>query len=179
MADSQKYFFLNMQPNVNGGSPKASHLNWLELDNWDFSMNQTADPNVKGGRPSKTSATGRFGFTIVHNGPQLFNLCASGQYISTPITFEAERSGLAGVPAAGASTSNATATGASSTVVYLQLIFTNTVVSHRSLSGDDGQKMEHIELVFQKVQMTYWPVVAGNLGSANTKTYDAKSNLIA
>ena len=172
MADSQRYFFLNMLPLVNGGSPKASHLNWLELGNWDFSMNQTADPNVKGGRPSKTSATGRFGFSIVHNGPQLFNLCASGQYISTPITFEAERSGLQGTAGAGT-----TGTGASSTVVYFQLVFTNTVVSHRSLSGDDGQKMEHIELVFQAVKMTYWPVVQGNPGSAIIKSYDAKSNL--
>ena len=93
MADSQRYFFLNMiAAGVNGGSPKASHINWLELDNWDFSMNQTADPNVKGGRPSKTSATGRFGFSIVHNGPTLFKLAASGQYINTPIVFEAERS---------------------------------------------------------------------------------------
>jgi type VI protein secretion system component Hcp len=70
-----------------------------------------------------------------------------------------------------------TGTGASSTVVYFQLIFTNTVVSHRSLSGDDGQKMEHIELVFQAVKMTYWPVVQGNPGSAVIKSYDAKSNL--
>jgi len=172
MADSQRYFFLNMQPLVNGGSPKASHLGWLELNNWDFSMNQTADPNVKGGRPSKTSATGRFGFSIVHNGPQLFNLCASGQFITQQITFEAERAGLQGIPGAGT-----TGTGASSTVVYFQLIFTNTVVSHRSLSGDDGQKTEHVELVFQNVTMTYWPVVKGALGSAIIKSYDAKSNL--
>ena len=54
MADSQRYFFLNMLPTVNGGSPKANHLNWLELTNWDFSMHQTADPNVKTGGASKT-----------------------------------------------------------------------------------------------------------------------------
>jgi type VI protein secretion system component Hcp len=165
MADTQRYFFLNMQPNVNGGSPKANHLNWLELDNWDFSMNQTADPNVKGGRPSKTSATGRFGFSIIHNGPQLFNLAASGQYIDTPIVFEAERSGLTG-------------TGGGSTGVYLQLTFTRSVVSHRSLSGDDGQKMEHIELVFQAVQMMYRQVINGALGPAITKSYDAKLNQV-
>jgi type VI protein secretion system component Hcp len=166
MAGEQRYFFLNMiAAGVNGGSPKASHINWLELDNWDFSMNQTADPNVKGGRPSKTSATGRFGFSIVHNGPQLFNLCASGQYINSPIVFEAERSGLTG-------------TGATSTAVYLQLTFNRSVVSHRSLSGDDGQKMEHIEIVFQSVQMTYRQVVAGALGPPITKTYDAKLNQV-
>src|ERR1017187_9355972 len=80
MAGDQKYFFLNMiSAGVHGGSPKANHLAWLELDNWDFSMNQTADPNVKGGRPSKTSATGRFGFSIVHNGPYLFSLAARGK----------------------------------------------------------------------------------------------------
>jgi type VI protein secretion system component Hcp len=166
MADSQRYFFLNMiAAGVNGGSPKANHINWLELSNWDFSMNQTADPNVKGGRPSKTSATGRFGFSIVHNGPKLFQLAASGQYINSPIVFEAERSGLTG-------------TGASSTGVYFQLTFNRSVVSHRSLSGDDGQKTEHIELVFQSVTMMYRQVVNGALGPAITKTYDAKLNQV-
>jgi type VI protein secretion system component Hcp len=166
MADSQRYFFLNMiAAGVNGGSPKASHINWLELGNWNFSMNQMADPNTKGGRPSKTAATGRFGFSIVHNGPALFGLCSSGSYISSPITFEAERSGLTGG-------------GATSTAVYLQLIFNRTVVSHRSLSGDDGQKTEHIELVFQSVQMTYRQVVAGALGPPITRLYDAKLNQV-
>jgi type VI protein secretion system component Hcp len=164
--EDQRYFFLNMiSAGVNGGSTKANHINWLELDNWDFSMNQTADPNVKGGRPSKTSATGRFGFSIVHNGPKLFQLCASGQYINTPIVFEAERSGLTGG-------------GGTSTGVYLQLTFNRSVVSHRSISGDDGQKMEHIELVFQSVQYTYRQVVNGALGPAITKSYDAKSNQV-
>jgi len=170
MAGEQKYFFLNMiNANVHGGSTKANHIDWIELDNWDFSMNQSADPNQKGGRPTKTSATGRFGFSIIHNGPALFNLCASGQYIgqSSPITFEAERSGL---------TSGGGSTG---TGVYLQLIFTKAVVSHRSLSGDDGQKMEHIELVFEKVSITYKQVVNGVLGPAMTKTYDAKSNHVS
>ena len=167
MADEQKYFFLNLtDAGVHGGSPKANHLDWLELGNWDFSMNQTADPNVKGGRPSKTSATGRFGFSITHNGPALFKLAASGQYLDNPITFEAERSGLL------------SAGGADSTQVYLRLVFTRTVVSHRSLSGDDGQKMEHIELVFEKVAMTYRQVVNGVLGPPLTKMYDAKSNRV-
>jgi len=169
MASDQKYFFLNMiGAGVHGGSPKANHLDWLELDNWDFSMNQTADPNSKGGRPSKTSAVGRFGFSIVHNGPMLFKLAASGQYIgqTTPVVFEAERSGLT----AGA--------GGTGTGVYLQLIFTKVVVSHRGLSGNDGQKTEHIDLVFEKVSMTYKQVVNGVLGPAMTKTYDAKTNKV-
>src|ERR1039458_4077018 len=153
---------------VKGGCTKAAHPDWIELDNWDFSMSQTADPNVKGGRPSKTSATGRFGFSIVHNGPKLFSLAASGQYIgdTSPVVFEAERSGL---------TSGGGSTG---TGVYLQLIFTKVVVSHRSLSGDDGQKMEHIELVFEKVQIMYKQVVNGILGPPMTKSYDAKSNQV-
>jgi type VI protein secretion system component Hcp len=166
MAEGQRYFFLNMiAAGVNGGSTKSGHINWLELDNWDFSMHQAADPNVKGGRPSKTSATGRFGFSVVHNGPKLFQLCSSGQYISSPIVFEAERAGLTG-------------TGASSTGVYFQLTFTNSVVSQRSISGDEGQKMEHIELVFQKVAMVYRQVVAGALGPPIPKTYDAKLNQV-
>ena len=167
MADDQKFFFLNMtQAGVKGGSTKAAHLDWIELDNWDFSMSQTADPNIKGGRPSKTSATGRFGFSIKHNGPQLFKLAATGQYINTPITFQAERSGL---QSGGAQ---------STTMVYFQLVFNHAVVSHRSISGDDGQKTEHIELVFEKVDMTYKQVVNGMLGSAVPKSYDAKSNRV-
>jgi type VI protein secretion system component Hcp len=168
MADDQRFFFLNMtQAGVKGGSTKTGHPDWLELDNWDFSMNQTADPNVKGGRPTKTSATGRFGFSIKHNGPQLFKLAATGQFINTPITFEAERAGL---QSAGAQ---------SSSMVYFQLVFNRAVVSHRSVSGDDGQKTEHIELVFEKVDMTYKQVINGMLGSAIPKSYDAKSNQVA
>ena len=167
MADDQRFFFLNLtQAGVKGGSQKVGHSDWLELDNWDFSMNQTADPNVKGGRPTKTSATGRFGFSIKHNGPQMFKLCASGQYINTPVTFEAERAGL---QSAGAQ---------SSTMVYFQLVFNRVVVSHRGLSGDDGQKVEHIELVFERVDMMYKQVVNGMLGSAIAKSYDAKANRV-
>ena len=108
----------------------------------------------------------RFGFSLKHNGPQLFKLAASGQYINTPITFQAER---AGTQSAGSQ---------SSTMVYLQLVFNRAVVSHRSLSGDDGQKTEHIELVFEKVDMVYKQVILGKLGSAISKSYDAKTNQV-
>jgi type VI protein secretion system component Hcp len=171
MADAQKYFFLNMiAAGVPGASQKAGHVGWLELDSWDFSMNQTADPNIGGGRPTKTAASGRFGFSIKHNGPSMFKLGAMGQYIGSAITFEAERSGLAGA-ATGAAAGTAN-------LVYLQLVFTKSAISHRGLSGDEGQKQEHIELVFETVAMTYKPVVKGAPGPAVTKSYDAKSNKV-
>ena len=82
MADDQRFFFLDLTAaGVHGGSQKTGHTDWLELDNWDFSMNQMADANIKGGRPSKTAATGRFGFAIKHNGPQLFKLASTGQFL--------------------------------------------------------------------------------------------------
>jgi len=169
MADAQRYFFLNMiAAGVPGASMKAGHVGWLELDSWDFSMNQTADPNVGGGRPTKTAATGRFGFSIKHNGPAMFKLGAMGQFISTAITFEAERSGMSGA-GGGARHAN---------LVYFQLVFTNAAISHRSLSGDEGQKQEHIELVFETVAMTYKSVVNGAPGPAVKKSYDAKSNKV-
>ena len=171
MAENQRFFFLDMTKNgvPKGGCMKLAHKDWLELDDWDFSMHQTADPNIKGGRPSKTSATGRFGFKIKHNGPSIFKLAAMGQFIAdtTPITFHAERSGLI------------TAGEGSSIMVYLELVFNRVAVSHRSISGDEGDKTEHVELAFEKVQMTYWPIVNGKLGTAVTKMYDAKSNRIA
>jgi len=171
MADAQRYFFLNMiAAGVPGASQKSGHVGWLELDSWDFSMNQTADPNVGGGRPTKTAATGRFGFSIKHNGPAMFKLGAMGQFISTAITFEAERSGMSGAaPGAAPGTAN---------IVYFQLVFTNAAISHRSLSGDEGQKQEHIELVFETVAMTYKSVVNGAPGPAVKKSYDAKSNKV-
>jgi len=50
MAGEQKYFFLNMiNANVHGGSTKANHIDWIELDNWDFSMNQRPTQTRKGG----------------------------------------------------------------------------------------------------------------------------------
>lgn len=161
MADDQRFFFLDLTgAGVQGGSKKTGHKDWLELDDWDFSMNQSADPNVKGGRPTKTAATGRFGFTIKHNGPRLFKLTSTGEFLPTSVTFEAERAGLT----------------SGQTGVYLRLKFDKVVVSNRHLSGDDGQKAEHIELAFQSVEMTYRQVIDGSLGPALTKSYDAKQN---
>jgi type VI protein secretion system component Hcp len=165
MAD-QRYFFLDLvQAGVQGGCQKLNHTGWIELDDWSFSMHQMAEPNVKGGRPSKTSAAGSFGFTIKHNGPTIFKLVSQGAFIGQPITFEAERAGL--TQAGGA---------ANPTGVYFRLVFNNTVISSRSISGDPGTKTEHIEFAFEKVTMTYRQVVNGVLGPAVTKFYDAKSN---
>jgi type VI protein secretion system component Hcp len=162
MADDQRFFFLDLRPAgvTDGGSQKAGHQKWAELDNWSFSMHQSAEPNVKGGRPAKTSASGAFSFSIKHNGPSLFKACSNGQFIPGPITFEAERGGLTG----------------GTTGVYLQLLFNNAVISSRSISGDDGDKTEGIEITFEKVTMTYKQVVNGVLQAGLTKSYDSKTN---
>lgn len=161
MAD-QRFFFLDLRPAgvVDGGCIKAGHQKWAELDNWHFSMHQSAEPNVKGGRPAKTSASGSFSFSIKHNGPALFKVCAAGMFIPGPITFEAERGGLTG--------------GVNG--VYFQLLFSNAIVSSRSISGDDGDKSEDIEITFQNVSMTYKQVLNGALQSGLTKSYDSKTN---
>jgi type VI protein secretion system component Hcp len=162
MADEQRFFFLDLRPAgvSDGGCKKASHPKWVELDDWNFSMIQEAEPNVKGGRPSKTSASGSFSFSIKHNGPALFKACANGQFIAGPLTFEAERGGLTG----------------GTPGVYLQLLFNNAVISSRSLSGDEGQKTEHIGITFEKVTMTYKQVVNGSLQAGLAKSYDSKTN---
>src|ERR1039457_4157881 len=150
MADEQKYFFLNMiSAGVTGLCKKAGHDGWLVLDSWDFSMDQASQANVGAGTPTKTAATGTFGFSVKHNGPRLFKLASMGTFIKTPITFEAERAGMAG------------AAGGTSNLVYFHLIFTKAALSLRSLHRDDGQQTEHVELAFEAVQMTYKPVVDG------------------
>ncbi len=167
MADEQKYFFLNMiNAGVTGLSKKAGHEGWLELDTWDFQMNQAAQPNTGAGTPTKTSATGTFSFSIKHNGPRMFKLASMGSFIKSAITFDAERAGMLGTA------------GGTSNLVYFQLIFNKVALSMRSLYGDDGQKTEHVELAFESVQMVYKPVVNGAVGSAITKTYDAKQNTV-
>ncbi len=171
MADGGvRFFFLNLLPaGVHGGSTKSGHQDWLELDSWSFSMNQTAEPNAKGGRPTATSATGTFGFTISHNGPQLFKNVATGNYIAGPITFEAERGGV----------QQGSATGVKATTTYFRLIFSNVVVASRSISGDQGQKTEQIELSFEKVSLGYAQIVQGTAQSMTTKSYDVKSNMVS
>jgi type VI protein secretion system component Hcp len=167
MAEDQRFFFLDLtKAGVKGGSQKAGHVDWLELDNWDFSMSQTASANIKGGRPSKTAAVGSFSFTIKHNGPNILKIATAGTFLDSPVTFEAERGGLKGSAGSGFKT----------TGTYLQLVFQNVVVSSRSIAGDDGIKTENISLAFSNVQMTYRQVVSGQLGSALTSSYDAKSN---
>jgi len=118
MAGDQKFFFLDMRNAgvPNGGSQRTETKEWLELDSWDFSMNQSADPNVKGGRPTSTAAQGRFGFTIKHNGPQLFKGVVSSTLQTKPITFRAYRGGLE-VPGA-----------ATPTYRYFELVFEQVVV---------------------------------------------------
>jgi type VI protein secretion system component Hcp len=169
MADDQKFFFLDMTNAgvPNGGSERPDTKNWLELDSWNFSMSQSADPNVKGGRPTSTSAQGRFSFSIKHNGPALFRGVTNSTLQTQPITFRAYRGGMDNGGAVG-----------SPTMCYFELVFNDALVGSRQLHGDDGQKSENIELVFNKVKMTYWQIVNGKRVSAGlTKQYDAKSNM--
>jgi len=168
MAEEQRYFFLDLKTAgvvPNGGSNKQGHEGWLELDSWTFSMNQSAEPNTGGGQPKGTAASGRFGFTIKHNGPMLFKTAASGAHIKGPVTFEAERGGI-----------QVGSGGGKSTMTYLKLVFHDLVVSGRSIAGDSTQKSEHIELTFQTVSFSYSQVVNGNPGPMTTKQYDVKKN---
>ena len=165
MADQQRYFFLNLTASgVTGPCQKAGHVGWLELDSWNFSLEQKVNQNVGAGGATKTNSVGRFGFSIKHIGPRIFGLGSIGSFIAQPITFEAERSGM--VPVAGAGTAN---------LVYLQIVFTKAVISSRSLGGDDGIKDEHVNLVFQTVQFKYTQITDGAIGSSFTKIFDAKS----
>lgn len=170
MADDQKFFFLDLSKAgiPNGGSTKKGHEGWVELDSWTFSMNQNAEPNVAGGQPRGTAASGRFGFTVKHWGPLIFKLAASGAYIQGPVTFEAERAGV----------NVGSAAGVKDSATYLRLTFHNLVVSGRSLAGDSTQKSEHIELSFQSVTFGYAQIVAGNAQAMLQKSYDVKKNQV-
>ena len=170
MADGQRFFFLNLLPaGVHGGSTKQNHQDWLELDSWSFTMNQTAEPNAKGGRPTTTSATGTFGFSINHNGPQLFKNVANGNFIAGPIVFEAERGGV----------QQGSATGVKATTTYLRLTFGNVVISGRHLSGGQGQKTEQIEMSFESVSLGYAQIINGIAQAMTTKSYNVKSNTVS
>jgi type VI protein secretion system component Hcp len=176
MAD-QAFFFLDMTAaGVQGTSLRTGVLNWLELDNWNFSMHQDADPNVGGGKPKTTSAAGRFGFTIKYAGPGLFKHCSTGNLITTPITFRAFRGGV----------TNTGAAGVQPTVNYFELVFTGAVVAGRSLSGGEGTKTENVELAFQNIKMSYWPLTPATANTpvtrgvvAGPKTYDMKTNMVS
>jgi len=169
MADQQRFFFLDLRgANVKGGSVKKGHEDWIEPDSWDFSMTQSGDPNSKGGRPDRTATTGIFSFSLKHNGPPIFMACAKGQAIQNKITFEAERGGLQVAAGAGQKTTNC----------YFQLIFENSVISSRTISGDEGQKIERVSLNFSKVTMTYRQVLNGVLQAPVLKSYDAKAKQV-
>ncbi len=170
MADEQKFFFLNLiSAGVNGGSTKVGHINWVECDSWSFSMNQAAEPNSNGGQPKSTAASGRFGFTMKHAGPQIFKNVAGGAFIAGPVTFEAERGGI----------STVAGTGGKPTTTYLRLVFNNLAITSRTLGGGDEQKTENIELTFQQVQMSYAQVLNGNPQAMTVKSYDVKQNMVS
>jgi type VI protein secretion system component Hcp len=170
MADEQRFFFLNMIPaGVRGGSTKVGHEGWFEIDNWRFHMKQKAEPNTNGGQPKTTAASGSFGFTMKHSGPNIFKLVAGSHFIKGPITFEAERGGINTVAAAGTKP----------TLTYLRLVFTDLAVTSRVISGGDGQKVEDVELTFTKVQYNYWQVIDGASQAVAQKSYDVKMNQVA
>ena len=169
MADDQRFFFLDLKPaGVDGGCTKQGHERWLELDSWNFNMNQTAEPNDKGGRPTNTSSSGSFSFQIKYNDPALFANCSSGNLITQAITFEAERGGLVQPGSAGSA-------GQKTTGTYFRLVFTGVVIHAWALGGDSGQKTEDCSFSFEEIEMTYRPVVNGVLGAAVTRKYDTKS----
>jgi type VI protein secretion system component Hcp len=92
-------------------------------------------------------------------------LAASTKYHdkNTPCTFEAEVGGLQG----------------GITGVFLQIVFTDWVLSSRHLSGDHAVKTEHIELVFGSVTLNYKPVVNGMLGSNVPMAYDISKQAVS
>jgi type VI protein secretion system component Hcp len=165
----QKFFFLDMTKAgvPDGGSIKTDTLKWMELDSWNFHMHQSADANVKSGSVTTTSASGSFSFSIKYNGPFLFRQVVNSVLQTQPVTFRAYRGGQ-------------TTTGTSGTpiVKYFELVFTNLVVAGRHLSGDEGQKMESIELAFEQVSISYWQMQkSGPPALVATKTYNSKTNV--
>jgi type VI protein secretion system component Hcp len=164
----QKFFFLDMtKAGVPlGGSDKTDTLNWLELDSWNFHMDQKADANVGSGNVTTTSASGSFHFTIKHHGPQLFRQVENSIKQAQAVTFRAYRggqeiSGTSGTPIA----------------KYFELIFTSLVVADRTLSGDEGAKEESISLAFEQVAMSYWEMKNKTPTLVATKTYNTKTNV--
>ncbi len=173
MADEQRFFFLDLtKVGVKGGCTKAGHIDWLEIDNWSFVMNQQAEPNSKGGRPMNTASSGTFSFSVKYSDPAVFANCASGNVLNGVITFEAQRTGVS--QAGGTGTA-----GQASAVTYFQLWFRNVCIHAWDLSGDSGQKTENTSFSFEFAHMTYWPLkTTGNtttLGSPVSRAYDTKS----
>jgi len=165
----EKFFFLNLIPaGVTGQSIKIGHAGWVEVDSWSFSMTQPAQPNVGGGQPKGTMATGSFSFTMKHAGPQIFKNVAQGAHIPGPAQFDAERAGV----------NQSSATGVKQTGTYLTLKFYDFAIVSRNLGGDSGQKVENISIAFSKVSLGYAQVANGQLKGMTTKTYDQKSNQV-
>lgn len=165
----EKFFFLNLIPaGVIGQSTKVGHQQWIEVDSWSFSMSQPAQPNVGGGQPKGTMATGSFSFSMKHAGPQVFKNVAQGAHIPGPCQFDAERAGI----------QQTTATGTKQTGTYLTLKFWDFAIVSRNLGGDSGQKNENVSLAFSKVSLGYAQVLNGMLKGMTTKTYDQKSNQV-
>jgi type VI protein secretion system component Hcp len=169
MADTPKYFYLNLQcAGITGNCQKQAHLKWLEIDSWSFSMTQPAQPVVGGGAPKGTMATGSFSFTMKHAGPQVFKNVAQANHIAGPAEFDAERGGI----------TQGSAINTSPTKPYLVLQFSDFAIVGRNLGGDSGQKIERITLAFSTVSLGYAQVVNGTMQGIVTKTYYQKQNSV-
>jgi len=165
MADTPKYFFLNLQcAQINGNSQKAGHLKWMEVDSWNFHMTQPAKPVVGGGSPKGAMATGTFHFEQKHAGPMIFTNVSTANHIVGPAQFDALRGGL----------QQGSATGAPPLKPYLTLQFWDFAIVGRDLQGGSAIKDESITFAFSKVSLGYAQVLNGVMQSMTTKTYNQK-----
>ena len=163
---AQKMFYFDLtKAGINGQSMRTDYLKWIEVDSWNFSMTQPAEPTVGAKRGKGTMATGTFSFSMKHSGPSVFKVVATAGNIPGPATFVAERGGV----------QVGSAIGANPYKIYLQLTFQDFVITGRDLGGESGQKTESVTISFHQVSLGYAQVKNGQIQPMTTKIYDQKS----
>jgi len=137
----------------------------IEIDGWGFGHSQSGVSQAGTGRATGKVTVQDFTFTkhVDISSPKLVEYCATGNQISSA-TLYARRTGLVG----------------GGLTPYLNVVFTNLIISSYQTSGsngDSGLPAEHISFNFAKIEYQYTPQDAGaSLGTLRA-SYDLTTSV--
>jgi type VI secretion system secreted protein Hcp len=136
----------------------------IEIDGWSHGMSQSGVMQAGSGRAAGKVTAQDFTFTkhADKSSPKLVESCATGEHIEKA-TLIARRTGLT----------------AGGLTPYLNIIFTDLIISSYQTSGsngDAGLPAEHISFNFAKIQYQYTPQDQGASKGTLQASYDFKTS---
>jgi type VI secretion system secreted protein Hcp len=154
-------YYIKLGDEIKGESLEAKHKEWIEIDNFSYSVNQSVSMTKGSGLSSGTADFGAISFShlVDKTSPLLLQFCASGKTIPEVIV-EALSSG--GEP-----------------FTYFKLTLKNAIISSVSPggAGGDSRLTEGVSIAYEAVILEYTELLTnGKAGKTVTSRWNIKSN---